>query len=181
LYYAANGGLGSDSSGITGADGSVALRINGALSDTLKQKYPHLNSATSLGLSDSDLALLSTKMSNQFAIAQLDSNGQLVRVTSLQMPGVLDALFAANAASSKLGVSFNSAGIPTFRIWAPTAKSVKLNLFENANAGLSAQKDLVKDAASGVWSYTAPDATWTNRFTTLIPSMSYHAGPAIRL
>ncbi|MES2047868.1 MAG: pullulanase-type alpha-1,6-glucosidase [Pseudomonadota bacterium] len=165
LFYAANGGLGSDASGVTGADGSITLSINNSgLSAALKTKFPHLSTATTLNLSAEDVATVASKLTGQFIIAQYDGNGDLLQVTSLQMAGMLDALYASNAADSKLGLSFDRNGAPTFKVWAPTAKSVKLNLYPDANAGSTSQVSLSKDSASGVWSYSAPDASWVNRF-----------------
>ena len=165
LFYAANGGLGSDISGVTGADGSISLSINNSgLSAALKAKFPHISSAPTLNLSTSDSADIANKLSGQFAIAQYDNNGELLQVTSLQMAGMLDALYASKAADSKLGLSFDRTGAPTFRVWAPTAKSVKLNFYADANTSTSSQVALSKDSASGVWSYSAKDASWSNRF-----------------
>lgn len=162
LYYAANGGLGADGSGVTGADGSIALSISGALPDALKSKFPHLANNTALTMSATDAASLGAKATNQFALAQLDAGGHLVQVTSLQSAGMLDDLYAANAANSKLGVTFSGAGVPTFRVWAPTAKSVALNVYPDANAASSASVPMIRNDATGVWEYTAADAAWTN-------------------
>ena len=164
LYYAANGGLSSAPDGVTGADGSMNLTISGALAPALASKFPHLASNTALTLSDADAATLASKMSGQFAIAQFDAGGALVQVTSLQTNGVLDAMFAPAAVTARLGATFSSAGVPTFRVWAPTAKSVSLNVYPGADAALANTVAMTRDGASGVWSYTAPDAAWTNRF-----------------
>jgi pullulanase len=162
LYYAANGGLGSAPEGVTGADGSIDLAIGGALAPALASKYPHLAGATALTLAADAVAALPAKVSSQFAIAQFDNAGNLVQVTSLQTSGMLDALFAGAAAGSKLGATFNAAGVPTFRVWAPTARSVSLNIYADANAAGAASVAMARDGASGIWSYTAPDAGWTN-------------------
>ena len=163
LFYAANGGLNSAPDGVTGADGSIDLTISGALSPALVAKYPHLASNTALTMSDSAAAALPAKVSSQFAIAQYDAAGALVQVTSLQSAGMLDALFAAAAARSKLGPSFSARGVPTFRVWAPTAKSVSLNVYADAGATSASSVPMTRDATSGVWSYSASDAAWTNR------------------
>jgi pullulanase len=163
LYYAAAGGLGSAQEGVTGADGNIALAISGALDAALAAKFPHLAGATALTLSASDAASLAAKASGQFAIAQFDAAGTLVQVTSLQTSGMLDALFAGAAANSRLGATFSAAGVPTFRLWAPTAKSVALNVYAGADAASASSVAMVKDGASGVWSYTAPNAAWTNQ------------------
>jgi pullulanase len=163
LFYAAGGGLGSAPDGVTGADASIALRTAGALPPPLQAAYPHLAGATALTLSSADAAGLAAKVSGQFAIAQFDAAGKLVQVTSLQTSGLLDALFAPAAANSALGATFDKAGVPTFRVWAPTAKSVSLNVYPDAAATSAASVPMTRDAASGVWRYTASNAAWTNR------------------
>jgi pullulanase/glycogen debranching enzyme len=164
LYYAANGGLGSNVDGVTGADGSIALTSASALPSALQQKYPHLASATALTMSPADTATIAAKASSQFAIAQFDAAGKLVLVTSLQMSGMLDSVFAGAAANATLGVSFERNGAPTFRVWAPTAKSVSLNLYPDASSASTVTRAMTRTATSGVWSYTAPDASWVNRY-----------------
>jgi len=180
LYYAANGGLGSSVDGVTGADGSIALTSAASLPTALQQKYPHLASATALTITPSTANSLAAKASHQFAIAQFDSAGKLVQVTSLQMAGMLDSLFAG-AVNAKLGVTFGSNGVPTFRVWAPTAKSVSLNLYPDANAPVATTRAMKLDYSTGVWSYTAPDASWTNRYyyTYNVQVLSRWAGNTI--
>lgn len=163
LYYATAGGLGSAPEGVTGAEGSMILTISGTLAPALAAKFPYLASATALTLSAADAAGVAAKVSGQFAIAQFDGAGNLVQVTSLQTNGMLDALFAGAAANARLGATFSAAGVPTFRLWAPTAKSVSLNVYADANAATAASVPMTKDGASGVWSYTAPNAAWTNQ------------------
>ncbi|NIA55881.1 pullulanase-type alpha-1,6-glucosidase [Massilia sp. TW-1] len=165
LFYAANGGLAptpGGAIGLSGAESAFELTV-AALPDALRQKYPHLAGATGLRLLDADAAKVAAMVSGQFAIAQYDGGGNLVQVTSLQTAGLLDDLYAAKAAQAQLGVSFDRAGRATFRVWAPTAKSVALNLYATANAATPATVPLTRDAASGVWSTTANDPTLANR------------------
>ncbi|PWF48003.1 pullulanase-type alpha-1,6-glucosidase [Massilia glaciei] len=163
LFFASAGGLGSDNTGVTGADGSVTLAIGGALSATLKTKYPHLSGALALTIPDAAVQNLTARLSSQFALAQYDAGGALMQVTSLQNAGLLDALFAANAAPAKLGATFSAGGVPTFRVWAPTAKSVAVTIYPDATAASTAQHPMTLDANTGVWSYTAADASLTNQ------------------
>ncbi|WP_229507781.1 pullulanase-type alpha-1,6-glucosidase [Massilia sp. Dwa41.01b] len=87
-----------------------------------------------------------------------------MQVTSLQTAGMLDDAFAVRAADSKLGLSFNAAGVPTFRLWAPTAKSVALDIYPHGTGGpKAAQLPMRLDPATGIWSLTAANADWTNR------------------
>ncbi len=181
LYYADKGGMGSAPQGVTGADGSMALTVSGVLPAALQAKYPHLASATALTLSAADSASLGARVSGQFAIAQFDAAGNLLQVTSLQTAGMLDALFAAPAASARLGATFNAGGVPTFRLWAPTAKSVSLNVYANAAATSATTVAMTRADASGVWQFTAPNAAWTNRayYTYTVNVLSRWAGNAI--
>jgi pullulanase/glycogen debranching enzyme len=181
LYYAANGGLGSSPAGVTGADGSIALNAVGTLPAALREKYPHLAGATALTMSTTDAAGIAARASNQFAIAQFDASGKLIQVTSLQTSGMLDDVFAGAAANATLGLSYNRNGAPTFRVWAPTAKAVSLNLYPDSNGASTATRAMVRDSASGVWSYTAPDASWVNRYyyTYNVQVLSRWAGNTI--
>jgi len=164
LYYAANGGLGSNVGGVTGADGSIDLSSAASLPASLQQKYPHLAGATALTMSAADAARVASLVSGQFAIAQFDASGQLVQVTSLQVSGMLDDVYAAEASKASLGLSYGRNGAPTFSVWAPTAKSVSLVLYPDANSASTVTRAMTRNTASGVWSYTAPDANWVNRY-----------------
>jgi len=164
LFYAASGGLAANASGSLGLAGAEqAFDLTpAALPDAIRQKYPHLAGATGLRLSDADAAKVAAMVSGQFAIAQYDGDN-LVQVTSLQTAGLLDDLYAAKATQAQLGVTFDARGLATFRVWAPTAKSVALNLYASANAASGTTVPMVRDAASGVWSYTSGDPQLANR------------------
>jgi pullulanase/glycogen debranching enzyme len=165
LFYAANGGLTATpdaATGLAGASGSFNL-TPAPLSDALRQKVPHLAGATGLQLSNADALKAAQQASGQFAIAQYDANGNLVQATSLQMAGMLDEVFAAKAAKMDLGVSFNVVGMPTFRVWAPTAKSVSLNMYASADAKTATTVPMKRDDASGVWTYSSNEFRQSNR------------------
>ena len=163
LFYAANGGISGNSTSVLGADGSYDLSIDSAgLSAELKSKYPHLKSALALSLSASDAANAKARLKGQLVLAQFDSSGALVNATSLQTANVLDALYAGAAANAILGPSFDSAGIPTIRLWAPTAKSVRLNFYADANSATKTTVEMTEDGNSGVWSYTDANAARSN-------------------
>jgi len=93
---------------------------------------------------------------------------------------VLDAVYGAAAAPVALGLSFSVGDVPTFRLWAPTAHSVKLNIYASASATTATAFDLMEDAASGVWSYTAPDASWTNSAYYTYSVNVFSARPEVR-
>jgi pullulanase/glycogen debranching enzyme len=158
LYYAANGGLTLGSSGITGADGSLDL-TPGTLSDAQKAQYPQYASATAFKLpAGTDPKPLLT---DEVAVVQIAS-GAVIDGSQLQLAPALDAVYASVARSQALGLSFAN-DVPTFSVWAPTAKSVSLNVYDSASATTpSSTVAMAFDAASGIWRYTAADSAWTN-------------------
>jgi pullulanase/glycogen debranching enzyme len=183
LFYAMNGGLSATpdgASGLAGANGSFDL-APAPLPEAVRQKYPHLAGATGLQLAAGDAAKAAQLASSQFAIAQYDAAGKLVQVTSLQMAGMLDEVFAAKASQARLGLSFNQSGAPTFRVWAPTAKSVDLNLYASANATDATTVPMTRDAASGVWTYASADGKLANRayYTYTVKVLSRWANNAV--
>ena len=72
--------------------------------------------------------------------------------TGVQIPGVLDDVYANDAA---LGPTF-SVGLPTLRVWAPTAHSVKLRLYDSPTGDAYSTVPMTRNDATGVWSATGP-------------------------
>lgn len=162
LFYAYNGGMGSNSNGITGADGSIALTVDPAgLSANLQSRFPYIKTATALKLASADAAHADLRLKGQVIVAQFGPNGQLIQGTSLQTADVLDNIYFAAAQSGQLGLSFNSQHVPSFALWAPTAHSVSLNIYADANTSNKTTVAMSEDPATGIWHYTAPDASWT--------------------
>ncbi len=74
--------------------------------------------------------------------------------TGLQIPGVLDDLYSANAGPVTLGPSFKN-GQATLRVWAPTARDMKVRVFADSNHGRRyTTYPMTLDPASGIWSYS---------------------------
>ncbi|GMA88076.1 hypothetical protein GCM10025868_33260 [Angustibacter aerolatus] len=86
------------------------------------------------------------------AVAQYDDLGRLLDATGVQVPGVLDALYSRAATKQRFGVAW-SGGRPTFRVWAPTAKSVHLKVWPTTGA---AQRVSMQRDAAGSWSVRGP-------------------------
>jgi len=183
LFYAVNGGLSATpdaATGLVGASGSFDLNP-APLSDAIRSRYPHLASATGLQLSSTDATRAAALASGQFAIAQYDAGGNLVQATSLQMAGMLDDVFAPKASKMDLGVSFNVVGMPTFRVWAPTAKAVSLNMYASADAPTPTTVPMSFDPASGVWTYASKEFRQSNRiwYTYTVQVLSRWANNSI--
>ena len=88
-----------------------------------------------------------------------DADGNLVTATGVQIPGVLDDLYANDA---RLGPTF-SGGVPTLRVWAPTAHSVRVRLYDSSTAAAYDTVPMTRDDATGVWSVVGTPA-WKGRY-----------------
>ncbi len=125
LHYAPTGGLATGENGITGGT-SIALTFDPAgLPADVQAKFPHLAALPALKIDPGDLALVPEILKGQIAVSAVDAAGLAVDATGLQIPGVLDDLYTYHG---DLGVSWDS-GVPTIRVWAPTAKSVTFHLY----------------------------------------------------
>ncbi|HEU4327283.1 MAG TPA: pullulanase-type alpha-1,6-glucosidase [Roseiflexaceae bacterium] len=165
LNYSDSADMTLTPAGIVASDiQTVTLTPDPAWNDAaVKAQFPHLQSGNAyyqaLKIGAADLAKVPAILKSQFAVQIFDAGGALIDATGIQIPGVLDSLFTYNGA---LGVSY-SGGVPTLRLWAPTARDVDLLLFEDATTTVSTTIQLAYDASTGVWSTTG-DASWTGKY-----------------
>ncbi|MFD7239190.1 pullulanase-type alpha-1,6-glucosidase [Streptomyces syringium] len=110
----------------------------GGLSAQQRAKYPHLAGydAFRVDAHGQERTALTGRL-----VAETDGVA-----TGVQIPGVLDDLYAAAATKAELGPRFRG-GRPTLSVWAPTARRVVLELDGRTVA-------MRRDAGSGVWSVT---------------------------
>ena len=168
LYYAAEGGITSDGSGVSGGASIPLSVVSGGLSAALKEKYPFIASATALKLRPQDLPSVPGILKGQVVVGNFDGSGNLVDATALQIPGVLDSLCTY---SGKLGAVIGqrsddrdrgpASGLQ-FRIWAPTAKSVKLYLYDSPTSPASRVVPMSWNSSTCVWTADG-DSSWANR------------------
>ena len=163
LYYSSSGSLAIGSADISGSDdpGGVAL-ATGTLTPAQQAAWPQYAGAIALSVPAATAAQAGALLRDQLAVVQYSGSAP-TNGTQMQIGPVLDAVYGASAAGVALGVSFDAiTDAPTFRLWAPTASSVQLNVYASAATQSPVAVSMSGDPASGVWSYTAPDASWTN-------------------
>jgi len=166
LMTAAGAGITAGAAGLSGQDGAITLTVDAAgfadLPAAVQAKYPQYAGATVLKLPQSvSQSQIATYLTGEL-VAVESQGSNVVDGTQVQTAPILDALYGSAAQGATLGVGFNN-DIPTFAVWAPTAKSVTLNLFDNASATTpSSTVAMNLNTSNGVWSFTAPDASWTN-------------------
>lgn len=158
LHYDAAGALTLAAQGIEGGQTiSLTFTSSGPGAEMLK-KFPHLTGYSTLKLNAADVAKVPEILKGQIAVTARDQTGKLIDATTLQIPGVLDDLFMYNG---PLGVTWEG-DKPTLRVWAPTARSVQLHLYDDAATAADTAIAMTRDDA-GVWT-AAGDASWKNKF-----------------
>jgi pullulanase len=153
-------GLELTEAGITGSE-ALPLELYEGIPDVLSE-FPHLAGYNLLILREGDAARAKELLKGQVAVS-MTVGGKVVDATSLQIPGVLDVLYADAAYQETLGVSWQD-DIPTISVWAPTAQNVKLHVFDNAGDEIAQQVlDMQYDDTTGIWTTTGnPD--WKNKY-----------------
>jgi hypothetical protein len=119
-----------------------------------RARFPHLATLAAFRLPPEAVAAAAHSLKGQLAVGATRA-GQGVDATSLQIPGVLDDLYSAKAGPVTLGPSFHQ-GEATLRLWAPTARDMKLRVFDDsAPATAYTTHPMTLDPASGIWSFVS--------------------------
>jgi pullulanase-type alpha-1,6-glucosidase len=160
LHHAPEGGLILGPDGVSGGT-TIPLTYDPAgLSAEIKAAFPHLAAYAAFRVPANRLAEVPAALKGQLAVSSADAGSTPIDATALQIPGVLDDLFAYDG---PLGLAFTH-GRPTLRVWAPTARSVKLHLFETSSAPTpTAVLDMTRVGATGVWKIDGT-TSWTGRY-----------------
>ncbi len=149
-----NGITGGESMTLTGAGGYDPADNNGW--------FPHLAGMPTFTIEGIDRETATAMLKGQLAVQGMGSEFAEVG-TSIQIPGVLDDMFFTDEA---LGINWSDTNraVPTISVWAPTAQSVKLHVFDDADpATTSTAYDMTWDSATGVWSHTGQDG-WKGKY-----------------
>ncbi|MEJ5223246.1 MAG: pullulanase-type alpha-1,6-glucosidase [Anaerolineales bacterium] len=159
LFYSPDATLTLTADGVqNGIEIPLTYQRSGA-GTALIRKFPHLGAYTAFTLTGVSPEQVRQIVKAQLAVVVRDSAGKVVDVTGVQIPGVLDDVAAYDG---PLGVTWQN-GTPTLRVWAPTAKSVKLHLFDDATTESAKVLPMVSDPATGVWQING-EAAWEGKY-----------------
>jgi pullulanase len=158
LYYSPTGAITVDeTTGVQGgASTPLSVDLNG-LPQSVIEKFPLLKAATALKISKMNLAQAPALLKGQLVLVRFVGT-QPADATSLQIPGVLDDLFSF---SGELGARICGDQV-RFSLWAPTAQSVRLFLYDDPNATVPTIHPMAENDR-GVWETQLGDAGWLNR------------------
>ncbi|MFJ8982816.1 pullulanase-type alpha-1,6-glucosidase [Streptomyces sp. NPDC102282] len=162
LAAAPGGGLAAGGTGISGGTVIPLTYDPRGLSRHTKAAYPHLARLGALRIPATWAGKARDLLKGQTAVAALDPDGNLTNATGLQTQGVLDALYAKNAAKAQLGPVFHT-GRPTLSLWAPTATSVSVELYDTATTATPRLLPLLPDRETGIWSVRG-ERSWKGKY-----------------
>ncbi|MFD5042046.1 pullulanase-type alpha-1,6-glucosidase [Streptomyces sp. NPDC058377] len=153
LVYAKNGGISVVDGALSDEGRWLRLGATG-LTDAQKAKYPHLADYPAFTVDPRDRDRVRESLRGQLIATQRAANGALLAATGVQTAGVLDTLYGKAASGAALGPVFRK-NTPTLSVWAPTARTVALEL-----DGKSIP--MRRDDRTGVWSVTGKKS-WTGK------------------
>jgi pullulanase len=144
--------------GVSGEHTTLSLTLRaGGLTQTQRVRFPHLRNYRVFAVPVADLDCL---LRGQLLVTGWDAGGGLAVLTGVQLPGVLDDLYA-DAADAELGLILDDDRL-ALAVWAPTARTVALELFDTPDS----EPTLVpmdRDGVTGVWTVVG-NRTWLGRY-----------------
>jgi pullulanase-type alpha-1,6-glucosidase len=150
LVAAPAGGLSIVDGALVGTYTSIGLRAQrNGLTEAQRARFPHLWRYGAFTLDRRDLGRVPAALRGQLVVTERDHEGTLLAATGVQIPGVLDDLYQ-KATEARLGATFDR-GRPTLSVWAPTARTVALQLFDSPTA-TPRTVAMRRDDRTGVWS-----------------------------
>jgi pullulanase len=172
ISFSLTGGLMATQNGITGGT-SIPLAAGGSFTSDELARYPQLQNYAVLQIpSTVQLSTIETALKGQLALSEVNSGGNLQYATGLQIAPVLDDLYAYNGG---LGVVFHHDDETTWsdwsddenfavkiKVWAPTAQTVSLLLFDHADDA-SASSVIPMHRHNGVW-IAHGTADWKDKY-----------------
>ena len=148
LYYAPDASLVLTPEGIRGGRHIPLISIKKLPDEEIFRKNPYLRGWPAFQIPAMSFGRLNGLLKCQLAVESRDPQDHFLEASGLQIAGVLDAIFPY---AGPLGVSFEGS-TPVLRVWAPTARSLKLLLFESSTTQDELALPMDSAPRSGVWS-----------------------------
>lgn len=157
LYYSHSGKIDAlPGHKVAGADGALSLDVfREKLPLNLSVRFKFVADGVVLKIRDADLAMASDLQRKQVVLVQENADGEVLKVSALQVAGALDDLYAAAKNVDDLGVRVSSKKTG-FKLWAPTAQKVSVCSYDNSTGIAKALDAMQWNASNGVWSYSTP-------------------------
>ncbi|MGV8897183.1 MAG: pullulanase-type alpha-1,6-glucosidase [Rhodoglobus sp.] len=156
LYSSASAELSIADGEVSGGSAVELTYDPSGLSDAEKALFPAMKNAVALRPVGVDRATVEKLLTTQLQVAQVGSDDSLTAATGVQLPGVLDDLYAEAASKRTLGTSWSKSK-PTLALWAPTAQKVEA-LVWTAGDEAEPTRLALKRQDDGAWTATGKKA-----------------------
>lgn len=156
------------SDGISGGE-VITLQSEAELDATQADTYRHINGWPVYSL-ESDRELVQRAVRGLVIAASYDANGNVVEVTRVQTPGVIDEFFRYDGT---LGPVYNGDEI-TLNVWAPTAQELTLKTYNSDKEHqLNIEADSY-DSETGLWQFSGSVGDLDRAFYRLDIQVFHH-------
>jgi pullulanase-type alpha-1,6-glucosidase len=135
---------------ITGGTVIALTRRQGGLTAEQLALAPYMHDFAVFDIAPADRPALAEAVKGQMVAVARKADGSAGRATQVNTALYLDEEFAHDGA---LGVTF-AAKVPTFHLWAPTAQSVRLHVFDAARAEIAGSPFTMTRRPTGTWEHT---------------------------
>lgn len=160
LHYSPAAELELTDTGVMGGETITLEYDRNGMTDDIITAFPHLaEDYFALRISPDDLPRVPDILRSQVALSASFNEGVLQDATSVQINGVLDDLYPYDG---DLGVTWAD-GVPTLTVWAPTAQTVRLHRFADADPATEAVIVEMSPGDAGQWSIIG-DADWNGQY-----------------
>lgn len=165
LYYSPYGNLSLINGDISGAAHFIPLETAGMVNekDSFYEKYPYLKDQLKISTAkiNKDRIIPELIRGNLLLVIR-DKSGKLYDATQLQTYGILDQIYTYNG--NDLGISYSRYRQPTMKLWAPTAKSVRVYFYKNPNDTVPEKvREMEEVREQGIWKITGNDS-WIDKY-----------------
>ncbi|MFJ8627148.1 pullulanase-type alpha-1,6-glucosidase [Kitasatospora sp. NPDC093550] len=151
LVYDPAGGIRADKGVLSKPGQWLRLTpVKGGLTDAQKAKYPHLAGYRAFTVDARDTARVPAALRGQLLFTEHLPSGAVLAATGVQLPGVLDDLYAGRTAKVDFGPAYYD-GKVALSLWAPTAQEVSVQVFDGPTGGSPKTLPLKRDDETGVW------------------------------
>jgi pullulanase len=148
----------------------------GEMTAAQAERFRFIGAGPRLTVPANVVAQLRHRLNEQMVLVRLDRQGTPLAATALQIPGVLDDLYAT-AEDATLGVH-RYAPLPgaedfatRFALWAPTAQAVAVCLYSNGRASDTRVSEALaarRDDTNGVWTLDLPGTAHGREYAYLV-------------
>jgi len=167
LYFSDTAGLIVTETNINGEE-FYELTPGAVLTDSLAAKFRHISDRSVFSLEQS-ISDIDYALEGQLLAVALNNEGQPVAATKVQIHGVLDDLYVYDGS---LGPVYDGDSI-SLHLWAPTAQSVTLNLYDDDKELIEEVQPIGSDPENGVWTFEgSPD--WDRMYYTFNIRVYHH-------